>query len=220
MDDTRATLARWRGASWRVLEGWTLLSLAVAVALLAAVWAVASASAPDPSGLHLAGVTRPARGADLVPILFGNSLVLALHALACVAGFIAGSSMPLTARHHTGAWRRVHELAGPFAILFVAGATLFSLATQAYVLGSLASTLSAQLGLSPALLIVGLLPHALPELTVLFLPLAAWTLASRRGRWDELLAATAVTVAVAVPVLALAALVELWVSPELLLALR
>ena len=36
-----------------------------------------------------------------------------------------------------------------------------------------------------------LLPHALPELFALFLPLAAWIIASRRGRWDELLAATA-----------------------------
>ena len=51
------------------------------------------------------------------------------------------------------------------------------------------------------MLLLGLLPHALPELTALFLPLAAWTLASRRGAWEELLAATIVTVAVAVPVL-------------------
>jgi uncharacterized membrane protein SpoIIM required for sporulation len=139
--------------------------------------------------------------------------------MACVAGFIAGSSMPLTAQQHTGLWRRVHELAGPFAILFVAGATLFSLTTQAYVLGSFASTLSAQLGLSPAELIAGLLPHALLELTALFLPLAAWTLASRRGHWHELLAATFATVAVAVPVLVASALVELWVSPDLILRL-
>ena len=36
-----------------------------------------------------------------------------------------------------------------------------------------------------------LLPHALPELVALFLPLAAWMLASRREAWNELLAATA-----------------------------
>jgi ABC-type uncharacterized transport system permease subunit len=38
-------------------------------------------------------------------------------------------------------------------------------------------------------------------------------------RWDELLAATFVTVAIAVPVLLAAAAVELWVSPELVRAL-
>lgn len=217
--DTRKTLERWRGAPWAVLRSWALLSLAVAAWLLLTVWAVAALTSPDPSGLQLPGVTRQARAADLGPIFLGNGLVLALHALACVAGFIAGSSMPLTAEQHSGVWRRVHELAGPFAILFVAAATLFSLTTQAYVLGSFASTLSAQLGLSPALLIAGLLPHALPELAALFLPLAAWTLASRRRRWHELLAATFATVAVAVPVLVAAAFVELWVSPDLIRAL-
>ena len=46
-----------------------------------------------------------------------------------------------------------------------------------------------------------MLPHAIPELIALFLPLAAWIIASRRGEWDQLLAATVVTVAIAVPVL-------------------
>jgi uncharacterized membrane protein SpoIIM required for sporulation len=59
------------------------------------------------------------------------------------------------------------------------------------------------------------LPHALPELVALFLPLAAWIIASRRGEWEQLLAATLVTVAVAVPVLVIAAFIEVYVSPHL-----
>ena len=98
-------------------------------------------------------------------------------------------------------------------------ATCFSLCTQAYYLGLLTSTLTAQLEISAPLFVASLLPHALPELTALFLPLAAWLVASRRGRWDELLAATFVTVALAVPVLLASAAVELWVSPRLLAAL-
>lgn len=113
----------------------------------------------------------------------------------------------------------MHEQAGPLAIGFVVCATLFSLATQAYGIGLLASDVAGQLAIGPGTLIVGLLPHALPELIALFLPLAAWIVASRRGRWDELLAATLVTVAIALPVLLAAAAVELWVSPELLRAL-
>ncbi len=73
-------------------------------------------------------------------MLVRNSLVLALHALACVAGFIAGSSLPPQAERHRGVWRRVHDDAGPLAIVFVVGATRFSLCTQAYVLGSDAAT--------------------------------------------------------------------------------
>jgi uncharacterized membrane protein SpoIIM required for sporulation len=149
-------------------------------------------------------------------VLFRNSLVLALHSMACVAGFIAGSSLPLQAEHHRGWWRTVHEKAGPAAIAFVGAATTFSLCTQAYVLGDGVSTIAAQLGVSQAALMLTLLPHALLELFALFLPLAAWLLASRRGAWDELLAATAATTAIAVPVLVLAASAEVFVWPRLL----
>ena len=48
---------------------------------------------------------------------------------------------------------------------------------------------------------------------------AAWLIASRRGEWRELLAATLVTVAIALPVLVLSAVVETYVSPYLLRAL-
>jgi uncharacterized membrane protein SpoIIM required for sporulation len=75
------------------------------------------------------------------------------------------------------------------------------------------------LGGSPGLLLTGLLPHAIVELTALFLPLAAWIIASRRGEWERLLAATLVTVAVAVPMLVVSALWEVYVAPHVLMGL-
>ena len=60
----------------------------------------------------------------------------------------------------------------------------------------------------------------MPELIALFLPLAAWIVASRRGNWDELLAATFVTVASPSPLLVAAAFVEVYVSPHVILWLR
>jgi hypothetical protein len=151
-------------------------------------------------------------------ILFRNSLVLALHAFACVAGFIAGSSLPLSAARRTGLSRWIYEKARPVAFGWVVAVTSFSLATQAYALGSEGATLAYQLHVSTGLLIVTVLPHAIPELTALFLPLAAWTIASRRRQWDELLAATLVTVAIAIPTLVWAALWEAYVWPHLLSA--
>jgi hypothetical protein len=124
------------------------------------------------------------------------------------------------AEGYGGLKRRLHEHAGPAAIVFVTGATLFSLGTQGFVLGHQASTLAAELGLSAPLLIVGLLPHALPELTALFLPLAAWTIASRSGAWKDLLAATLATTGIAAPVLVATAVIETYVTPHVLLALR
>jgi Stage II sporulation protein M len=219
MDATKATLRRWNADPWPVLRAWVGWSLVTAATLLLAVWVVAAVSEPDATRLALPGVNTGVHPCDVFHILLRNGLVLALHAMACVAGFIAGSSLPQQAAARTGFSRKVHERAGGLAIGFVVCATAFSLCTQAYVLGNDASTLSAQFGMSPALLLVGLLPHAVPELTALFLPLAAWVIASRRGDWEELLAATAVTVTLAIPVLIGAAFVELYLSPRLIVAL-
>jgi Stage II sporulation protein M len=214
--DTRETLDFWSRRPWRVLRGWIALSLAIALTLLTAVWFVAGLLTPDVTPLHLPGLTSPSEPDDLLPILWRNSLVLALHATACIAGFIAGASMPIAAAQRTGFSRWVHVKAGELAILFVCAVTLFSLSTQALYLGFQGSTLAYQLHISRFELILSVLPHALPELTALFLPLAAWLIASRRGEWSQLLAATLVTVLLAIPTLILAATIEVYIWPHIL----
>ena len=208
MQDTREALEAWNGRPWAILRGWLALSVAIALTLLGAVWVVAGLLTPDISPVHLPGLTEPPTPGDLLPILWRNSLVLALHATACVAGFIAGASMPIAAAQRAGLSRWVHVKAGQFAILFVAAVTLFSLLTQALYLGFQGATISSQLDISRAVLILSVLPHAIPELTALFLPLAAWLIASRRGEWNQLLAATFLTVALAIPTLVAAATIE------------
>ena len=220
MRQTRVTLDRWNEDPWPVLRGWLGWSVLVAIALLAAVYVVARASTPDLTPLAIPGLTTPATGTAVLRVLYHNSLVLALHAMACVAGFIAGSSVPLQAQRQTGFRKKLHDRAGPLAIAFVICATTFSLVTQAYALGNAASTLAAQGHVGVPLLVAGLLPHAVPELIALFLPLAAWIVASRRGDWHELLAATFVTVGIAAPILIVAAFTEVYVSPHVILWLR
>ena len=216
--DTRATLEEWQAGGWVVLRRWFVGALGITALLLGAVWVVAKVSTPDISAISLAGVTHDADWQDAGALLYRNSLVLALHAMACVAGFIAGSSLPQVAESKTGIWKKIHDTAGPAAIVFVGAATTFSLATQAYALGSITADVSFHLGLAPAELLMLLLPHALPELVGLFLPLAAWLIASRADDWHHLMAATFVTVAIAVPMIVAAAAIELLVTPKLILA--
>jgi hypothetical protein len=219
MHDTRMALARWNRHPGSVLWPWLRLSVLIALGLLLSVYAIAKLSTPDTTRYLIPGYNAETELSDYGDVLLRNSLVLALHALACVAGFMAGSSLPLSASKRHGLSRWVHEKAGPFAIAFVTAATLFSLMTQAYVIGGSAATIAKQVGLTPGTLILALAPHAVPELVALFLPLAAWLIASRRGRWDELLAATFVTLAIAIPVLLASAAVEVFVFPRLLDAL-
>jgi uncharacterized membrane protein SpoIIM required for sporulation len=219
MGDTRETFEAWNGEPWAVLRGWVALSLAIAFSLLGAVWVVAGMLTPDITPIHMPGITEATDPGDLMPILWRNSLVLALHGTACIAGFIAGASMPIAAAQRTGISRWVHVQTAKFAILFVAAVTLFSLSTQALYLGFQGSTIAYQLDISHATLILSVLPHALPELTALFLPLAAWLIASRRGEWNQLLAATFITVVLAIPVLVVSATIEVYLWPRILEAL-
>lgn len=200
----------------RVVGPWFAGSFAIAVGLLTAVWLISLPVRPDLTTLVIPGVAEPVDAEDFFAILSNNLLVLALHAAACVAGFIAGASLPLAAQNMTGLNRFVHEKAGPIAISWVVLVTTFSLFAQAFALGFHGATLAHQFGISTLLLVLTALPHALLELTAVFLPLAAWLIASRRDQWEDLLAATFLTVALALPMLVAAALVELYVWPELL----
>jgi hypothetical protein len=218
MRDTRGALNRWNDDPWPVLRVWFGGALVVASALLFAVWLIAARSPVDLTRLPIPGLTEDPEFGDIGHLLLRNSLVLALHAFACVAGFIAGSSLVLSAESKSGFSKLVHEKARPIAFGWVTLVTCFSLLTQAYALGLTGAQLASQLAISPATLVATILPHAIPELVALFLPLAAWTIASRRNEWHDLLAATVVTVAIAVPMLVCSALWEVFVWPRILAA--
>jgi uncharacterized membrane protein len=213
--DTRGALGRWNAEPWPVLRRWFLGALLVASLLLLSVWVVAVLAPVDPTALEVPGLDGGAGPGDVLEILLRNALVLALHATACVAGFMAGSSLVLSAQRRRGISRWVHEKARPIALGWVVAVTGFSLVTQAYALGLTGAQLAGQLFISPGLLLLTVLPHALPELVALFLPLAAWTIASRQNEWQDLLAATFATVAAAVPILIVAATWETYVWPHL-----
>jgi hypothetical protein len=216
---TRATLRAWQRHPTAILARWFAGSSLAAFGLLVAVLVVSALSTGYVQIVTLQPPFAVGDGADVLNVLGHNMLVLALHAMACVAGFIAGSSLPLQASSRSGLSRWVHAHGGRIAIVFVVCATAFSLSIQAYTLGHSLAGVAHFLRVSPALLLLGVLPHAIPELIALFLPLAAWIIASRGGEWEQLLAATFVTVAIAVPILVIAALIEVYVSPHLFTAL-
>jgi hypothetical protein len=218
MRRTRSILERWEQNPWPVLRTWFTASALIALALLGAVTVIGSNLKPDYGFHYSPGIPHGIEIEHVLYVLGRNSLVLALHAVACIAGFIAGATLPLTAERHTGFSRMVHEKARPIAFAWVIAVTCFSLATQAFALGLIGSTIAYDELISMPVLILTALPHAMLELTAVFLPLAAWTIASRRGTWDQLLAATIVTVAIAIPMLIVAATWEVYVWPYILRA--
>jgi hypothetical protein len=218
MRRTRSYLDAWGENPWPVLRTWFAGAIAIALGLLVMVTITASLMKPD-IGFKYAPSVPDGVALDRVLAVMGrNCLVLALHAFACIAGFIAGATLPLSAERRAGLSRVIHEKARPIAFAWVIAVTCFSLLTQTIALGLVGSTIAWEEVISVPVLVLTALPHALLELTAVFLPLAAWTIASRRGKWDQLLAATVVTVAIALPMLLVAATWEVHVWPYLLQA--
>jgi hypothetical protein len=92
---TRATLSAWQKTPGKVVGRWAAGSAFAAAGLLGAVWIVAWLDPGYQQILQLQPPFAVGHGADVLHVLRANMLVLALHAMACVAGFIAGSSLPL-----------------------------------------------------------------------------------------------------------------------------
>lgn len=217
MRETRMTLERWSENKTRVLGDWMLKSLCIALTMLIAVYIV-SLLATGTDTFVLPNILGKPRAADVIVVFFRNILVLALHGFVCLAGFMAMRTLPEQTKYKSGVNRWVHEHAGPAAMIFVSGATIFSMTTQTWILGHQVADLSYSLNLPQSTLMLTVLPHAVLELTAVFLPLAAFLTASRNSDWHELLAATIVTVSVAIPMIIVAAILEAYLWPQTLQA--
>ena len=107
MRDTRGALERWRANPSAVLTPWFAAALGVACSSSSPSGSSPSCSPPILPGLVFVGIHDRVDAGDALPILGRNLLVLALHATACVASFIAGSSMRRVAETKTGISRWV-----------------------------------------------------------------------------------------------------------------
>jgi hypothetical protein len=221
LSDVRESFARWNRNVGAIVRVWMGTSLLVGIALLLATWGVSTRVDGDGAAAAAnATFTHDETFRHAAHLFSRNALVLAMHALICVAGYMALNSMPLLAAGYTGWKRRIHLAAGPIAIAFVTLMTISSFTMQAWSLGTAAPGIAAAYGLETWELLLRVAPHALPELTAVFLPLGAWLVLAARRQHSELLAASVLATAVAIPLLVIATIVEEWIAPILLLGGR
>ena len=184
---------------------WVAGSFLIGALLLAGALVVATLSVPgvDP---YTPVFADPAAGvADALRIFARNSLVLAMYSLVCVAIYVATRPAPLRAS-------RVQERAGPLAVLVICGLVAYSLLSQVWVLGHQLASAAHTLGYSDAGLLIRLCVHAAPELTSVFLPLAACIRLMRGARDDDLAAAGLLCFSLALPFVATCAVIETFVT--------
>ncbi|WP_320669586.1 stage II sporulation protein M [Patulibacter defluvii] len=210
--ESRRALREWLRHPGEIVP-WIGLSALIAATLLVCTLVVAAIASPDPSlAGQLIAADPSARTGDFLFVLGRNGTVLALHLMVCVATYLVRRSLPLQAGELRGLQRAVHHHAAKPALLIVAGLTAFSLLQQAVTLGHTLADVAADSHTSPALILVRLLPHAAPELTAVFLPLAAVMWLEKRERSQDLLAATIVCAVIAIPVVILSAWIEVAVA--------
>jgi hypothetical protein len=207
--DTAATLRAWVRRPLHVLLPWIAVSMSIALALLLLTWWVGSISPPATERPHdLPSMQLVDHDSEWRRVFRNNLTVLALHAAACFAGFVIFIARTDPSDGESIHLERLTRWTARAAVLFVPFATLLSIGTQAWVLGTHAVTLSYWLHVTLRGLLGSTIGHSMPELAAIFLPLAAFMVTTVRRRPQELLAATLVSVAIAVPVIAYAATVE------------
>jgi hypothetical protein len=205
VDDTRVALRRWARAPASTVLPWVAGSFLIGALLLAGALLVATLSVPgvDP---YTPVFADPAAGvADALRIFARNTLVLAMYSLVCVAIYLATRPAPPRAS-------RMQERAGPLAVWVISGLALYSVTSQIWTLGHQLAGAANTLGYSDAGLLARVCLHAAPEVTALFLPLAACIKLVRSAREDDLAAAGLLSFALALPVVAVCAVIETFVT--------
>jgi hypothetical protein len=197
---SHALFAVWAERPLPVLAPWAVGSLLIGLALLGASLLVAVIAGPTVAYVPVFADSTPA-AADALHIALRNGVVLALEALVCIAVYLC---------------TRPGERHGGWALSIVVALTAYSLLSQVWRLGHDLASAAHTLGLAPADLLARLSLHAVPELTALYLPLAACLSLVRRGRTDDLAAAAALTTIVAIPLVVICAFVEVFLTRYML----
>jgi hypothetical protein len=221
---TELTNARERvgWAPWSEIARWAAVAAAVAAMLLGGVALVAART----RGTYLDGIDsglliRHHSVGDALYVFRRNLLVLGIHLCACWIGAILGrpyrpapDSLGRLGRLH----RPVPAWMGRAALLWALLVTLLSVAVQALALGRLLADISVAADIPRLELLVLVLPHAVPELLAVFLPLGLFLLEARRGRLERLGLWSLQAAAIALPVLLCAAAIETYVTPARVIA--
>jgi hypothetical protein len=209
-------------AEWAEIGRWAAIAGAVAAVLLGGVALIAAHLAGSyGAGIDSGLFTRHHSFGDVLYVFRRNLLVLGIHLCACWIGAIIGRSRdPAPARWGwVGALNQpVPAWIGRAALFYALLVTLLSVAVQATALGRQLADLSRAANISSTHLLVLVLPHAVPELVAVFLPLGLFLLEAQRGRLDRLGAWSLQAAAVALPVLLCAAVIETYVTPARVVA--
>ena len=227
---TIALLRSWFHDGCRVAKPWATLSLLISIGMFFSIYYVAvylqQHSFINESYVPL--FTTKGDFSAALSLMKANMMVLAIHFLACIAAWIVNvrfdyylerkiSAKEVGEKINEGldfvsSRQSLRKFLGRITMAGVTALVIFSIVRQTiYIAGNIVSA-SDTLGLSILTLLSRAALHGLFELTAIFLPLAALILIGQKQQWEQLPAAAFLSIILAVPMLALAAIIETWVT--------
>lgn len=215
-------------APWREVRLWFLLSAGIAALMLIAVACAAYLLPADPiqgSRSRLLGdYSRTwdlSFSAEVSWVFTRNAIVLALHYCCCLVGVIVSREhRPLPERWDRAPFNWFHrplpKWAADLSLAYAMTATLASIALQSTELGFTLADISAYSEIAPWQFVVMILPHAIPELVAIFLPLGLFLIQSFRHELKPLQKRATQSLIIALPILVAASVIEVSLTPELI----
>jgi hypothetical protein len=200
---------------------WILLALGIGVTMLIGVTITASSLIGNPNQASSILLDEHPFFESVGVVFARNLLVLSIHLAACYVGAIIGRPhKPLTGRMARFSFmhRELPAWAAKIALAYALVATIASVALQTTGLGFTLADISAAIDLKPWQLTLLVTPHALLELTGVFLPLALFLIQAKRGVLTPLSMYTRQAAYIALPMILLAAFIEVYITPHLILS--
>lgn len=210
--------ARAKLAPWSDVKLWFALSALISAVMLLGVIVFSHFVPADASAGSGSLLLRRRNSWHTAAWIFRrNMLVLTIHFLACAVGGIIGRPhQPLP--ESWSRFRRLDRELPPWlargALLYALCATLTSVALQTTGNSFVLADLAAYLRIDSAWVIFLVLPHAIPELVGVFLPLALFLVNARRGQLAVLSVWAWQSAVIGLPLVAGAALIEAFVTPQ------
>lgn len=213
-------------ATNREVASWFGLSFLIASVMLVGVYVSSllwgNASSNITSGLTSNLLSNDHSIENLLSIFQRNCMVLAIHFLACYVGAIIGR--PHKPAHDR--WgklgkvlhRETPQWLSKFALAYAFSATAASVAVQVTGLGLFLNDIASAGHVGRLEMLLLTLPHALIELVAVFLPLALFLIVAKRGQLSRLSVLSWQSLAIALPLIMFAALIETFVTPLLIQA--
>lgn len=215
--ETRGSLKTWFSAPAKSFAPWFAAALFIAVTMLLSVWIISTLK--EPMLIDIGNLQIQPQVPSVGYVFSKNLIVLALHSFICIAGFLALYAVPNVGKNQGKVSRILHMQVSKGATWFIIAATVFSVTTQVWRLSNITVDVATTYGVSVTSIIASIAPHALIELTAVFLPLAAFIMLSRKDRSKQLLAATVACLTFSFPMLIVASLLEHYLWPEIFGAL-